>query len=249
MSYPSINSLASSSKTNTKDYPSNIIPTTNHNINLENRTISLADKHHWNIATCNIRGLSENTKRDLWFQYGKEHNWNIVISTETDGSHYHSKYWKSDFYKSWWSHGTNNLGQGVGISLENNLAKRTFKIQEWEGRIIAIDLAFPHKKYIRIIGVYYPTGNNPHKQTVYGKVNNLITEALTQNWHIIVAGDFNGTPNPVLDKHSPNHQWQKSTPSNKIIQCLTNHSFIDSFREINPLSKEYTWQNTTGSTS
>ena len=132
MSFLATNALASSSTTNTKNHPSNIKPTAdqNLNLNLQNRTKTPADKHLWNIATCNIRGLSEKTKRDLWLQYGKKHNWNIVISTETDGSHHHSKHWKSDYYKSWWSYGTNNLGQGVGISLENNLAKRTFKIQE-----------------------------------------------------------------------------------------------------------------------
>ena len=231
------------------DQPLNIQPTTEYNNKSKNEMTPTENKYHWNIATCNIRGLSEFTKRELWFQYGKEQNWNIIITTEMDGSHHHSKYWKSKFYKSWWSHGTKNLGQGIGISLENNLATRTFKIQEWEGRIIAIDLAFPLKKYIRIIGVYYPTGNNPLKQTVNGKINNLITEAQAQNWHIIVAGDFNGTPNPVLDKHSPNHQWQKSTPSNKVIQCLIDHSLIDSYREINPQSKEYTWHNTSGSSS
>jgi exonuclease III len=224
----------------------NIAPLNTQTLNISN---SNSDNHFWLIATCNLRGLSQQTKRDLWFQYCHNKNWDIIISTETDDSHQQSTYWKSNHYQSWWSHGTNNLGQGLGISLKSNLAKHTFKIQEWAGRIISIDLAFPQKRYLRILGVYYPTGINPLKQTVFDKVTKLITEASNRDWHIIIAGDFNGVPNPSLDKASANHTWKQTNPSNKLSQFLTDHSYIDSYRDLNPFIKQFTWNNSRGAHS
>src|SRR5271170_3845852 len=125
-----------------------------------------SDNYSWSIATCNLRGFSQQSKRDLWFQYCHNKNWDIIISTETNGTHSQSTHWKFNHYQSWWSYGTNNLGQGLDISLKSNLAKHTFKIQEWAGHIICIDLAFSQKRYLRILGVYYPTGINSLKQIV-----------------------------------------------------------------------------------
>jgi hypothetical protein len=99
-------------------------------------TSEITDKHLWTIATCNMRGLSNKIKRDLWFQYSHDKNWDILISTETDGNSSQSAFWKSNLFQTWWTHGPNKLGQEIGISINNKLATRVFKVHSWEGRIL-----------------------------------------------------------------------------------------------------------------
>ena len=209
----------------------------------------ITDKHLWTIATCNMRGLSNKIKRDLWFQYSHDKNWDILISTETDGNSSQSAFWKSNLFQTWWTHGPNKLGQGIGISINNKLATRVFKVHSWEGRILVLDLSFPRKRFLRIISIYYPANPSTPKHTIDSIIKQHITEALQQDWHIIIAGDFNAVSNPVLDKFSLSKKVRKQTPSNQLLQYLNNLSFIDSFREMNPGKKEYTWQNTQNSSS
>jgi exonuclease III len=194
----------------------NTLPTSQNLQNPQNIS-STMDEHIWTISTCNLRELSNKTKRDLWFQYSHDNNWDIIISTETDGNLTQSNFWKSQFFKTWWTHGSNKLGQGIGISLSPKLAPRVFKTHSWEGRILVLDLSFPKKRFLRIIGIYYPANPNTPKQKIDSKVKQFITEASKNNWHTILAGDFNAVNNPSLDKISSLKNFQKQKPSNHLL--------------------------------
>src|SRR4051812_30788782 len=210
--------------------------------NLSNN--NLQTTNYWTIATRNVRGLTEKTKRELWFQYCYQQNWDIVVSTETNGTTQSSKFWNTPNYKSWWSHGLNKIGQGICLSLTHNLAQRVFKVQEWEGRTIAVDLSFGRKRYLRIIGLYYPAASGNQRKLTYNRVTQLATEASQKDWHTIILGDFNAVSNPSLDKHDPTKLIHSFTPTSKLITHLINHGFVDTYRETNPYKKEYTWGNT-----
>src|SRR4051812_46460423 len=161
-------------------WPSTVnTPLTQHNTqplnNLSNNNLQMTN--YWTIATRNVRGLTEKTKRKLWFQYCHQQNWDIVVSTETNGTTQSSKFWNTPNYKSWWSHGSNKIRQGICLSLIHNLAQRVFKVQEWEGKTIAIDLSFERKRYIRIIGLYYPAASGNQRKLTHNRVTQLVTEA------------------------------------------------------------------------
>src|SRR3954470_13742597 len=88
--------------------PSNLqinTPLTQHNTqslsNMSNNNLQITN--YWTIATRNVRGLTEKIKRELWFQYCYQQNWDIVVSTETNGTTQSSKFWNTPNYKSWWS--------------------------------------------------------------------------------------------------------------------------------------------------
>ena len=55
----------------------------------------------WTIATRNIQGIVDTTKRDLWFQYCNQQHWDIIITTETNGTTTASHSWKTPNYKTW----------------------------------------------------------------------------------------------------------------------------------------------------
>src|SRR4051812_45712281 len=65
-------------------------PLTQHNIqplsNMSNNNLQTIS--YWTIATRNVRGLTEKTKRELWFQYCHQQNWDIVVSTVTQNMRY-----------------------------------------------------------------------------------------------------------------------------------------------------------------
>ena len=146
-----INQVSSSSNSSTFNSDSSIFNYFNSSSPLTSQTShnlsSITNEHLWTITTCNLRGLSNKTKRDLWFQYSHNNNWDIIISTETDGNSIQSEFWKSQFYQTWWTHGPNKLGQGIGISLNTKLASRVFKKHSWKGRILVLDLSFPKKTF------------------------------------------------------------------------------------------------------
>ena len=102
---------------------------------------------------------------------------------------------------------------------------------------------------MRIIGIYYPANPNTPKQTIDFKIKQYIAEASGNNWHTIIAGDFNAVSNLTLDKFSTIKNFQKQKPSNHLLQHLNNLGFLDSFQELNPRKKDFTWKNSQHSSS
>jgi len=90
----------------------------------------------WKIATFNIQGFSTDTsKRQTWFDFCLDNNFDIIITTETNGNSNLSKYWNYPPYINFWTHTmTQSLGQGLGISLNPHIAKRVYKIKKHSGR-------------------------------------------------------------------------------------------------------------------
>jgi exonuclease III len=173
--------------------------------------------HTWEIATINTQGLNDTTKRELWFAYLQSTNFQIIIHSETNSKSSETDHWQIPHFKSWWcSDELQNTGQGIGISLCTHLSHRVFKTHLLPGRTIALDLSFPHKKYLRIIATYFPVTSQIGKERTSNFTKKLIDEATNKQWHIIVAGDFNAVPNPQLDKSQTN----KTTKQQNITTVL-----------------------------
>ena len=56
------------------------------NNNISDKSINTQLNLTWKIVTCNIQGIVDTTKRDLWFQYCNQQHWDIIITTETNGT-------------------------------------------------------------------------------------------------------------------------------------------------------------------
>jgi exonuclease III len=200
----------------------------------------------WNIITINTRGLQDTCKRETWFTYLASQTYHIIVHTETNSKTHDAFTWKISNFKSWWHNcESQTVGQGIGISITNNLADRVFKVQTWAGRIISLDLSFPHKHYLRIIALYFPASTQTGKHKISNIIKKLITEATQKQWHIITVGDFNAVTNPQVDKSQTNKATlHHSRPTSDIIRNLIHNQHIDTFRELHPYSKQFTWINT-----
>ena len=114
----------------------------------------------WKLTTHNIQGLNDKTKQTLWHNYCIKNNIDIAVITETQiNSQTPIKYWKFKNYDSWWNN--NTKGTGILLMLKKNIAHHISKIQTFSGRGTCIDLNFTKNIRIRIIGIYYPSSQNP----------------------------------------------------------------------------------------
>lgn len=248
-SHPKILQESSSFNPDTYIYNKNHQKTTTIE-NISTETGNYIQTPTWTVETRNIRGLVEDSKRNLWFNTWSDNKWDIIISTETNGNSQQTKFWNTSNYQCWWTTTDQNIGQGTGIALTTNLAKRVFKIHSYPGRIIALDLSFPNRRYMRIIGTYFPTGNATKiKNTTYTHLSKLITTVYNKEWLVIVAGGLNGVPNPSLDKQSTRPTPTNFKLTNSITNLLSELDFIDTFRESHPSSKQFTWANSKGNAS
>ena len=128
--------------------------------------------------------------------------------------------------------------------IKKNIAHHISRIQTMEGRGICTDLNFGPNTRIRIIGIYYPASQNPEHTKLTKWITNLIQEANHNNWNIIIMGDFNALSNPSLDRHPKiSHKHKSTQPTSELIRNITNFNLIDTYRELNPYQRKFSWQN------
>jgi exonuclease III len=61
---------------------------------------------------------------------------------------------------------------------------------------------------------------------------------------LLIAGDFNAVTNPQLDKSQTNKSTKHHCrPTSDTIRYLSNNQFIDTFCEIHPTKKTFSWSN------
>lgn len=217
---------------------------------LENNKKETNDFISLTIATTNIRGLTNDAKRNLWFAQWHTQNWDIVITTETNSRRETENFWKNELYTTFWTSGTQHIGEGIGIGIKTQLSKRIIRKEMVEGRAICIDLAFPRNKYLRVIGIYSHATLSKRTQLEI-TVSKWTEQANKENWEVILGGDLNNVHRPALDRQSStkNKHKNKWATSSIIINNMVGNNMIDTFRHVNPQKKEYTWKNSRNSAS
>jgi exonuclease III len=259
MSQNDIQNMMASTSSNTKNtYINNLTNLSDPNTQQQISSSDYNQRHNQqplttniiNIATTNIRGLCEDTKREIWFNIWDTYKWDIIITTETNSKDFMTKFWKKAAYECTWTSDNQNIGSGIGIALKTDLAQRIIHKEYIDGRAIKIDLAFPQKKYLRIIGVYSPA-KLPERRKFEIKITKWLNKLQNDNWETILAGDLNEVHKPAIDKESSqpkkfNNKWATSSI---LINKMHDENMYDSFRQSHPSIKHFTWSNSRGSRS
>ena len=129
---------------------------------------------HLTIATHNIQGYNNITKRQLWIDYCISQQFDIISLTETKLAHSQYTHYTlhNNNYKCFMSNNnTTNLqhpresSAGTVILINQTLTTYIHNIQTLQGTAIAIDLYLPHKNNFRIISTYLPNNSDSNKQT------------------------------------------------------------------------------------
>jgi hypothetical protein len=140
--------------------------------NLTNNSFSPS---YWQIGTLNTQGLTDPTKHNLWFTFLSFSKFDIFIHTETNSNTHSQQFWQfSNFKTFWYNDNQQQTGSGIGISITTELAHHIYKKQQFHGRILSLDLTFPHKHTVRIIGVYLLPKGHKLRNACHQSITHLI---------------------------------------------------------------------------
>src|SRR5205814_7041583 len=126
-------------------------------------------------------------------------------------------------YKSFWSSYKNIHQAGVGIFIQQNIAKYIARTHNYNGHIVGLDLHFKNQP-IRLLQIYIPTLEKKQlRKEIQEKIISLIQNT---TYKTIIMGDFNGIPNARIDRNSPK---KILIPELQLIKYLISHQLKDSY--------------------
>ncbi len=196
-----------------------------------------------NLNSLNVRGLSNERKRKVMFQWLKQNYTGIVLLQETHSSEKDEKQWSSEWKnRIIFSHGTNRQC-GVAILLDSKYDYNIIEIdRDSHGRFLLLIMEINNEKYT-IINLYAPTKNNANAQKdFYADLEKKLDKYIGTN--IVIGGDCNVCLNPEIDKHGGIKE-SKSAAANQILNLLESHDLTDVWRSLNENEKRFTWRNMT----
>ncbi|RHZ89167.1 hypothetical protein Glove_18g15 [Diversispora epigaea] len=193
-------------------------------------TENYIDNQHIYLATHNVRGFNDPIKRQIFFNFIKTKNADIVGISETNIKENGEKWFieGSSKYRIHWS--SMGMGAGVAIVIKKDLNKYVCNVRRYEGRAIAIDLVLYVLPKFQII---WDLGRQNAQITSIWDLGFGISAKNTN-----LAGDFNAVPAPNLDRNNNN---VTETPECEIFSSLTSKDLIDSYRVLYPDQDGYTW--------
>jgi len=196
-----------------------------------------------NLNSLNVRGINNEKKRKLIFQWLKQQYPGIILLQETHSTSSDEALWAKEWGNEIiYSHGTNN-SRGVAILV---WSKHNYNIsnvvRDNDGRFLLIELEINEEKYV-IINLYAPTKNQTIAQKeFYALLDDKLKEYTSHN--IIIGGDFNVCMNPEVDKYGGIKE-PVSNSSKQIHNLRETHDLIDIWRSLNENARRYTWRNMT----
>ncbi|GBC00143.1 hypothetical protein RclHR1_03760007 [Rhizophagus clarus] len=153
------------------------------------------------IGTINIQN-GFNTKKDDINLFFKQENFDILGLIEL-GLVTSDKFPRKEYFDNhvliYDTSDTNDRNSGVALIISKPFYKHIAKIKSYKGRLICIDLFFKNHP-VKIINTYIHA-NNTKTQSIKDlteQLFQLILEANTNNYNLIVMGDFNVNPQQFI---------------------------------------------------
>ena len=188
------------------------------------------------VASLNVNGIRSSAKRTSLFNHFRASPYDIICFQETH-------ILPQDFLllqREWllpavWNPGTAH-SCGVGILFT---AHKTIDILDTVkddcGRILILKLRYDSSVF-QVCTVYAPT--TPDRR---GPFFTHLATLLFPNVPTIMTGDFNMVEDPCLDRLGASILPQFTAGLTELRQLIIAFRFVDSWREINPSSRKYTW--------
>ena len=181
---------------------------------------------HLAFATHNVRSFTNIAKQNFLIDLYSSLDIDVIGLQETNFTQSHIKPFNLTFNSQF--HGffgtplqasSQTTGYGVGLLLKQNLANHIFRHEIILNRIIVVDLQFAKKQKMRIINAYIPPADANAKKTIHSIIFDQIKLAVSNNYHIILLGDFNAN----MDKP------QLATWDKNFFNTIQNLHLFDSF--------------------
>ena len=183
----------------------------------------------------NCRGLNKSLKRKYIFK--QCNNFHVSCLQETYITNEVAAEWKKGWGGEFFFHAGSNNSKGQIILLNKNIAlDKEPKIILSDERIIALDISIEDVTYY-IVNVYAP--NKSNEKTIFFKYLRTFLNALDPDTKTIICGDFNTVLDNKLDIISGLPHNKKDIDNFNLI--LNKYDLIDSWRSLNPQTKDFTW--------
>ena len=189
------------------------------------------------IATYNVNGITDPTKRRAVFEYLNTVQAEIILIQETHSKVVTEHHWQREWTRgqAFFHSSIKQQAESVVAILAQNKNIYMEKISsDLQGRILTAKV-FKEQETFYVTNIYAPAGAQKRKQ------NYIFFESLypyiQTNGPTILAGDFNCIENPTLDKYPPVKKYP--TPST-LTELTTNLQLEDAFRKRYPKEKSYT---------
>uniref|UniRef100_A0A803J7G8 exodeoxyribonuclease III n=1 Tax=Xenopus tropicalis TaxID=8364 RepID=A0A803J7G8_XENTR len=191
------------------------------------------------IATLNCKGLNTPVKRRIACHDLLATGAQILILTETHLiRQMEPKYWHKNIDRKFFSSAKDKKTKGAGVLIHRNCPLQIKGHHtDTEGRILLINGTLPNTE-ITLVAIYAP---NEKQAEFFRQVDRTITQHMSGE--LIVAGDFNSVLIPSLDK-SKHRSSTIPTATKSLRSLIKSQSLLDTWRTLNPDSKDYTYYST-----
>src|SRR3989337_421946 len=186
-----------------------------------------------NMASLNVRGLNDTLKQTNLINESLHNYIDILAIQETHFTSSSCKhiYNRHPNYHALWAHDDKNAFSGVGLLIKHDLARHIQKYDSYKGRILFCDLHFKGSHKFKIINCYIPARHGPFRRHIQHYVTTLLSTAITQNFKIILLGDFNANIDE-FNTHIINNRSVNNTKFS-LLNFLHSHQFIDTATTFN----------------
>jgi exonuclease III len=190
---------------------------------------------HTTIASLNVRGLANKTKREKILSWLKEQPFSIILLQETHSALDSNITWGKEWGKNVFLSGNSTNSKGVAILLKQELNATVIKHTDIStGCLQALELEINEKNII-VINIYGP---NDDDATIFNKLDNFIAQNLDKTF--VIGGDFNTVLNSTIDKKN----GLKNTHPHirrKLSSIMQTYSLVDIWRTLHPDKHQFTW--------
>lgn len=198
------------------------------------RTITMA-LDTLRLCTWNIKGSHSPIKRKKNLQALRKEKVDIAMLQETHlNEEEHLKLQQCGFDQVYFSSFTSK-SRGVAILFRKNLPVKVSKcVQDKYGRFVLV-LASLNAHQFALLNVYYPPC---HPLNFLTEAFTMLSDFAVEN--TVIAGDFNCLMNPLIDK-LPASNSLPSKRSNQITGLCEDFGYVDAWRSLHPVEKEFTF--------
>ena len=193
------------------------------------------------VLSLNVRGINDFKKRRCIFNWIRKNEADVIFLQETYSARELENRWKNEWGgRVFFVHGSNHSRGGaillkntVNCDVEEHITDNTGRVQILKTKLDDQPLCF--------VNIYAPNDENSQVAFFQNVKKLIVSNKITDNYEIIIGGDFNTIMDINLDKKggSPNIKERSKT---KILQMMDDFNLIDIWRVKNPTKRRYTWR-------
>ena len=190
------------------------------------------------LVSYNVRGINDPKKRSEVFGLLTALNADIVFLQET----YTAELNISEINDDWqgtatWHHGPHKHANGVGILFNKHLNYQTLTtLQDTVGRRLILTIQIANTT-LQLANIYAPTNAQERPPFFSNTANDL-----NANIPTILAGDFNMTTHPEIDRTGSTTQYYHIAGRTELLAIIANLDLTDSWRKHHPQKLAYTYR-------